>query len=182
MTPSTSTLHWSVIECIVFVCTNVSIRVRSSSFQDSVLRSALGGWLASMYSSTRLVIVSPSTVSRIWSAITIPAAVANQGTDYASTSKGDCVEGLLNSSFHHVRDSCQRVCNLGFYFIGGHLLQCSGDQVFFLFWSGRRFHSLLLSSLKITICVINTCCGSGSFPKQFWTWLPFTLLIVPCTS
>lgn len=64
---SKSTLRWSAIESVIFVWTNEPIRERKLSLWGVLFPRAPAALLALNYISTCLLIVSPSTLVRIYS-------------------------------------------------------------------------------------------------------------------
>lgn len=91
--------------------------------------------------------------------------VVQHDTDFLLSAKGACAEDLLSSSFQHVQDCCQRVCELGPDFIGYHLLQGGGEQFIIVFWSGSGLFLFLFNSLTVENHVITPAGVSDCFPS-----------------
>lgn len=153
---NTLTLRWLVVASIASVWANGTIGTGISSLWSTHLPSASAALLALSYFSTRLLIVYTSATVLIWSKIEFSTASypTLRIPPWHLSSHSRCSGALLSSFFHPVKNSRQRVCDLGFDFAGDHLLRRGGSQVVFISWSGSRLHLQLFNSLTVANLVI----------------------------
>lgn len=78
----------------------------------------------------------------------------HHGTDSPFSTKACCTGDLLNSFFHHVQHSSQRVCNLRLNFTCDLLFLSGGDRVMIILPNGHSLYLFLCHSLSVMIRVI----------------------------
>lgn len=154
----------------------------------------------SLYLSLLRVCCLPSKHSRVFFVLFMPCSY--------EVIKEDLFQGVIHHSPYHrlhtkscssefvlifpkFRESSQRVWDLLLEFFCNHHLHCGPDLWFLMFWSRRRLHLSLFSSLTIKQCVLTlvnvqvrlpTACGRGFHLGFCWCLIAIWHPIQVCWS
>lgn len=103
----------------------------------------------------------------------------HHGTDSHTITEGSNVEQLLNRLFHHVWDSCQRVCDLGLHLICDHLFSAGEIESSSSSEEGPVSTCGFFTSWQSQFAVI-LLCAFRIVSKHLFTWLPSGFLVAVC--